>query len=370
MSTEDVIAAEALNAASSVTAEAENMVEIKEVEEEKEVVKAEPAKRGRKKATLTVNSEDVAAAIPTTEAAKTEEPASAPAKPTLGRRASLRTRPAAAVSTPKEPTVKKSAVKTIEESPIKPPTKAKVTRRNSVAVASAAKAKRGKAIEAESADIEDVEEKEPIAAEPEKVTKKTTKKEPAIKGRRQTIAVVTEDVTEATTKKATKSPKTTKKVDTYSYDDSDKSGPESENAKKKNLKKKRNQVEMEADEKETNKKLKAGRKSTAQTESDSDQETLATKKKRAQKRKSVESGAQEEAASTPKLFFHSKRVKTTPPTNGEANKPSDMKTVYSPFVNTPSKACNLNTSSTNGNNFNGSMSESPSKKFKLFSKSN
>lgn len=351
------------------------MKEIKEVEEEKEVVKAEPVKRGRKKATVTVNPEDVAAATPTTATTtKAEEPASAPAKPTLGRRASLRTRPAAAVSTPKEPTVKKTAVKTIEESPIKPPTKAKVTRRNSVAVASAAKTRRGKGVEAESANVETEEEKEPVAAEPEKESKKAIKKEPAAKGRRQTIAVVTEDVTEATTtaaKKAGKSPKIAKKVDTYSYDDSDKSGPESEIAKKKNLKKKRNQVEMEADEVETSKKLKAGnRKSLAQTESDSDQETLATKKKRAQKRKSDGNGNTDEAVSTPKLFFHSKRVKTTPPTNGEANKPSDMKTVYSPFVNTPSKACNLNTSSINGNNnFNGSMSESPSKKFKLFSKS-
>ncbi len=216
------------------------------------------------------------------------------------------------------------------------------------------------------------DEKKEVAPEAEKVAKKTTKKEPVAKGRRQTISVVTEDVTEAVaavegaTKKAAKSPKTAKKVDTYSYEDSDKSGPESEGAKKKSTKKKRNQGEMEADENEKNKKLKA---KNAQTESDSDQETLATKKKRAQKRKSIEAAqVADEVATTPKLFFQSKRVKTTPPNGISSKEPN--KTVYSPFVNTPSKACNLNTSTANGN-FNASINaESPNKKFKLFSKSN
>ena len=142
ISTEEVRAAEATVTASTET---ENLENIKEVEEEKELSKAEPAKRGRKKATVTVNPEDIAAVTPTA-AAEVAEASSAPARPTLARRASLRARPAASVSTPKEPVVKKTVVKTIEESPIKLPAKAKVTRRNSVAVTSTKKASPTKVI--------------------------------------------------------------------------------------------------------------------------------------------------------------------------------------------------------------------------------
>jgi len=171
----------------SATSEAHSLENIEETGESVEK-KPQASKRGRRKAVV-VNSEDVSTAIEAVGAtARNESESTAeivtaeePAKPTLGRRASLRTRPAV-VSTPKEVPMKKTRqVKTIEEDPVKTPVKAKVTRRNSVAVPKS----KPTASNSELADENAAVEEETGATE-----LKEAKKPP--KSRRQTIAVASE----------------------------------------------------------------------------------------------------------------------------------------------------------------------------------
>lgn len=187
------------------------------------------------------------------------------------------------------------------------------------------------------------------------------------RGRRNTIAIVTPSETPSTAKKSAKSIKAAaaKQVDTYSYDESDKSTNESV-TNKKTLKKKRNQAEISANAttlEETEKKKMRGKLNKSEhSESENEVEkSVPDKKKKAQKRKSIQEKVETlEATSTPKLFFHSKRVKTTTPTTTSTANAS--KTVYSPFINTPTKTvCQLNNSE-----LDASASVTPNgKKFKL-----
>ncbi len=360
----------------SATSEAHSLENIEETGESVEK-KPQATKRGRRKAVV-VNSEDVSTAIEAVGAtARNESESTAevvtaeePAKPTLGRRASLRTRPAV-VSTPKEVPMKKTRqVKTIEEDPVKTPVKAKVTRRNSVAVPKS----KPTASNSELADENAAVEEETGATE-----LKEAKKPP--KSRRQTIAVASADIATPTAKvrRSAKSAKATasKNIDTYSYnEESDKSVHEEGN--KKTLKKKRNQDDIATattalENENEKKKLKSKANKAQLTESESEHEkSLTGKKKRAQKRKSdVPSGPLQAVSvqevnenlgstSTPKLFFHSKRVKTTSPTNKLAGNSS--KTVYSPFLNTPTKVSHLNTSEIEPSTNTGTPN---SKKFRL-----
>jgi len=345
---------------------------LENIEETGEAVDKKPPvqKRGRRKAVV-VSSEDVSTAIEAVGGTSKNEPektmttapeeavaAEEQPKPTLGRRASLRTRPTI-ISTPKEVSVKKTKpAKTIEESPAKEPLKAKVTRRNSVAVP------KSKAV---TTIPEPVEKEENVQVQEDTETEqKTVKKLP--KSRRQTIAVASADIATPTTKPR-KTAKTTKdtasnNIDTYSYnEESDKSL--NNDSDKKSLKKKLIQEDLTTvvtnlDQYEK-KKLKGKVNKAQLPESENELEKSLGKKKRALKRKSadISSGPLQAVSiqddlgttSTPKLFFHSKRVKTTSPTNKLGNNSS--KTVYSPFLNTPTKVSRLNTSELEASTYTG-----------------